>query len=343
MSADDYEFCPRCEANLTLQKGFSRELPNWICKGCGEMLINPDMEGDSDIVWICDGCGATLNVQKGFSEQCGQWKCEICGFDNTIDDSEIYLSEDEYQAELENPYRGISDEAALELSSYEEISQIENHNNISIVKDIENGNIYIRKILDIYNADIYKYFYDNPVNGMPEIMAVYESERYLIVIEEYIEGRTLSDILDNGPVRKEAAVAIVQRVWEIVCSLHRLNPPVIHRDIKPENVIISPQGKVYLLDINAAKWYDSDSKEDTVLLGTKYYAAPEQYGFGDTSSSEKTDVYALGVLLNKLVTGSFPKEKMAEGAIGEIVRDCIWLDAEKRLTDRELMERLEKL
>ena len=55
-----YEYCPRCQANLTLQKGYSNELPYWICKGCGEMLINPEI--DSEVSWICDGCGEMLNI-----------------------------------------------------------------------------------------------------------------------------------------------------------------------------------------------------------------------------------------------------------------------------------------
>ena len=56
-----------------MKKGYSNDLPNWICKGCGEMLINPAI--DSDIIWICDKCGVTLNIQEGFNDECGSWKC----------------------------------------------------------------------------------------------------------------------------------------------------------------------------------------------------------------------------------------------------------------------------
>ena len=48
----NHEFCPKCEANLTLQKGYDNALPYWVCKGCGEMLINPSLDTDSDIVPI---------------------------------------------------------------------------------------------------------------------------------------------------------------------------------------------------------------------------------------------------------------------------------------------------
>ena len=57
------EFCPRCDANLTLQRGYRNDLPYWECKGCGEMLINPNIDTETNIVWLCDECGAMLNVQ----------------------------------------------------------------------------------------------------------------------------------------------------------------------------------------------------------------------------------------------------------------------------------------
>ena len=73
--------------------------------------------------------------------------------------------------------------------------------------------------------------------------------------------------------------------------------PIIHRDIKPSNIMITEQNHVVLLDFNAAKLYTNASTNDTVLLGTKGYAAPEQYGFG--SSSPQTDIYAIGVLIKE--------------------------------------------
>ena len=50
----EFEYCTNCDANLTMQKGYSNELPYWICKGCGEMLINPEIATDTGIIWRCD-------------------------------------------------------------------------------------------------------------------------------------------------------------------------------------------------------------------------------------------------------------------------------------------------
>ena len=134
----EHEYCPRCQADLTLQKGYSNELPYWICKGCGEMLINPEVESDSDIAWICDGCEAMLNIQPGFSEDCGKWTCTECGYENMIDLSELYLSEDEYQVEKMNPYKGLTDEEVLMLSMYSEEGCIDGRGDVLLIKNKTN-------------------------------------------------------------------------------------------------------------------------------------------------------------------------------------------------------------
>ncbi len=338
-----YEFCPRCEANLTLQKGYSNSLPYWICKGCGEMLINPNVPDDSNIAWICDGCGAMLNIQPGFSDDCGVWTCTECGYANPIDPSELYLSEDEYQASLRDPYKGLSDEDALKLSMYEEISTVGERDNIIFCRDRETGREYIKKIQRIYDISVYEYLRDHPVEHMPRIIDFYEGDNALIVIEEYIEGCTVDEILRDGPVDEDVAFGIVKQVCEILDELHHLPRPIIHRDIKPSNVMIGAGSEVYLLDVNVAKWYDPDETDDTKYLGTQFYAAPEQVGYGMSASSAKSDIYAAGMLMNVMATGKFPKEELLPGAAGEIVKRCISLEPEGRYSARELIEALESL
>ena len=107
-----------------------------------------------------------------------------------------------------------------------------------------------------------------------------------------------------------------------------MDPPIIHRDIKASNIIISQEGTVTLLDMDAAKWYRDQSDRDTKLIGTYGYAAPEQYGFG--ASDERTDIYSIGVLLNVTLTGCLPSQKMAEGRIGAVIEKCVKLDPKER-------------
>ena len=343
----DYEICPHCGADLTMQKGYDNTLPNWICKGCGQMLINPNLDTDSNITWICDKCGSTLNVQPGFNESCGEWKCTECGFINKISQEEVYVSEDEYQADINNPYKGLSDEDALELSLYEEEGTIDDRKDIILVKSSEDGFRYVKKLLKTYDRTIYDYLKDHPIDHMPRICRVYESNNCLIVIEEYVEGTTLADLLEKNdsvkPLDSKYAIRIAKSICEILKVLHSLPTPIIHRDIKPSNVMITPEGDVFLLDMNVAKWYDPEKNDDTRYMGTQYYAAPEQVGYGLKASSAKSDIYALGILMNVMLTGKFPKEEKAFGKVWDIIEKCINLNADDRYSAEELLEALETL
>ena len=341
MPGYSHEFCPRCEANITLQKGYSNDLPYWVCKGCGETLINPDVPGD--IAWICDQCEAMLNIQEGFNEECGNWICTECGFDNKIDKSEIYLSEDEFKADYNSPYKGLSDEDMLALSLYSEERPVNNRDDITIVRNLDDNKLYVKKILSTYDTSVYRYLMEHPVKNMPQIAGIYESDNNLIVIEEYIAGRTLLDIISEKPIEPTKAVYIARRISYIAKELHCLEKPIIHRDIKPSNIIIDARGEAFLLDINVAKWFKENETEDTKLLGTQYYAAPEQLGYGFKASSEKSDIYAIGMILNVMVTGKFPKEEKAPEPLWSVVEKCINLNPEDRYTDEELISALDSI
>ena len=163
------------------------------------------------------------------------------------------------------------------------------------------------------------------------------------MIEEFIEGITVEKMLEEGPVPEKRAVAIAINVCKILDQLHSLSTPIIHRDIKPANIIVSPQGEVYLLDMNVAKWFDPAQVDDTRYMGTQYYAAPEQVGYGFSASSAKSDIYAVGMLLNVMITGHFPKEEKASGKIWDVIERCISLDADKRYSAAELAVTLQNL
>ena len=337
-----YEFCPRCDANLTFQKGYDNTLPYWICKGCGEMLINPELD-TGDVIWLCDNCGALLNTQEGFAESLDDWKCTECGHVNELSDKDVYESDDEYQAELGNPYRGLTDEEMLSLSMYQDESFLDEDKDIILVRNTESGKLFVKKLLTVYDKSIYAYLMDHPVMHMPRIVEIYESSNCLIVIEDYIEGNTLADMLEDAVIPEEKAIDIVRSVCKVLLTLHTLEVPIIHRDIKPSNVILSSDGSVFLLDMNVAKWYDPEKTDDTRHMGTQYYAAPEQLGYGLKASSPKADVYALGVLMNVMLTGHFPKEQKATGGVWSIIERCISLDEGKRFTVQELMTKLDAL
>ena len=230
----------------------------------------------------------------------------------------------------------------LQLSYYKQISTLNASHNVFLVQHVETGKLYVEKILSVYDKAVYEQLCQYPVENTPRIYVAVEDDARLIIIEEYINGDTLEEIIQrDGPLSESDAVHLLMQLCVIVNGLHSSFPPIIHRDIKPSNAIVTSDGIVKLLDMNAAKHYKGISGEDTQLIGTVGYAAPEQYGFGE--SSVQTDIYALGVLLNYLVTGDIPKRSPATGQIGHIVEKCTAIDPHDRYQNAaELFSALEK-
>ena len=146
-----------------------------------------------------------------------------------------------------------------------------------------------------------------------------------IVLEEYVEGITVAQVMETGKYRYLGAKKVIKQICFALHILH--SKGLVHRDIKPENVIISPKGKAVLVDMNAARKVSTADK-DTVIMGTVGYASPEQLGI--TQSDPRTDIYALGILLNVMLTGKHPSEKTAKGKSGRIVTKCTMVNPEKR-------------
>lgn len=102
-----------------------------------------------------------------------------------------------------------------------------------------------------------------------------------------------------------------------------MNPPIVHRDLKPSNIIIDKYDNMILLDFNAAKQFNGVTNSDTVLIGTQGYAAPEQYGFG--SSSPKTDIYSIGVILKELCD-----RNLTDNTFKNVVDSCMKISPDER-------------
>ncbi len=127
-------------------------------------------------------------------------------------------------------------------------------------------------------------------------------------VMEYVEGRSLQKILEDGRAYtvREAAAAGLQ-LCGIMELLHGQKPPMIFRDLKPANILVRPDGQFVLVDYGAVRKLRKDAATDTMQLGTDGYAAPEQYG-GWEQSDEKTDIYGIGAVLHHMVTGRPPLE-----------------------------------
>ena len=129
--------------------------------------------------------------------------------------------------------------------------------------------------------------------------------QYLVM--EYIDGYSLNDLLEQStkPLPERQVITWISQVCDALAYLHSQNPPIIHRDIKPGNIRITPEGKAVLVDFGIAKFYDEFSRTSTIARAvTPGYSPLEQYGLGKTD--ERSDVYALGATVYKLLTRITP-------------------------------------
>lgn len=170
-------------------------------------------------------------------------------------------------------------------------------------KDDANKQVALKALLD--EANLMKKF-DHPT--LPRIVDIIEQTDTVYVVMDYIEGESLNKVLDAyGAQPQEAVIEWAKQLSEVLDYLHTQNPPVIYRDMKPANIMLKPDGTVRLIDFGIAREYKEGKEGDTEAIGTRGYAAPEQFG-GRGQTDARTDIYSLGVTLYHLVTGKNPAE-----------------------------------
>ena len=186
------------------------------------------------------------------------------------------------------------------------------------------------------NAEVYGRLLHCTCQNLPEIYEVASREEENLVLEEFIQGDNLGDLLRDALFTPEETRSIVTQVCRALWVLHDL--AAVHRDVKPENIILRGSEAV-LIDFDAARLHKPEHKADTQVLGTTGFAAPEQYGL--SQSDTRTDIYATGILINVMLTGEHPSKKLAEGRMGRIVTRCTQVNPKKRYQSvLQLMEAL---
>ncbi len=145
-------------------------------------------------------------------------------------------------------------------------------------------------------------------SALPRIVDIIDHKDVIYVVMDYIEGVALSSVLEEyGAQPQDLVIEWAKQLCEVLDYLHTRKPAIIYRDMKPANVMLKPDGSLKLIDFGIAREYKETNLSDTVSLGTKGYAAPEQFG-GKGQTNACTDVYCLGVTLYHLVTGQNPCE-----------------------------------
>lgn len=165
---------------------------------------------------------------------------------------------------------------------------------IKLLKQSDKGTIYlvqeeagegrfVRKKLEGQHS-VYSKLQSLSHPNLPKVYETVLSGDFTIVVEEYIEGKPLG----STELSEKQFLCVVGELCGVLEYLHGRG--IIHRDIKPSNLMMADDGHIRLIDFDAARMPKEEQEQDTHLLGTRGYAAPEQYGFAQTDEIGRAHV-----------------------------------------------------
>jgi serine/threonine protein kinase len=155
-----------------------------------------------------------------------------------------------------------------------------------------------------------------------ELREFFEDEGRLILVEEYVEGRSLGNLIgrEMGPIPPEKALPLFMQVLEGIGHAHGRG--IIHRDIKPGNILVSDDGRVWITDFGIAKIAGRKGVTQTgTHVGTLFYMAPELIRGGQADG--RSDIYSLGITLYEMLAGRLPFSLENDTSEFEIMRAIV--------------------
>ena len=195
---------------------------------------------------------------------------------------------------------------------------------VRLVRHRATGRLFILRRFQ-GNGEVYRRLTGYACKELPQVYETAEQDGQVLVLEEYVEGDTIDFLLREALFTPRETRKIVRQLCRALWVLHSM--AAVHRDIKPDNVILRGDQAV-LIDFDAARLHKPESGADTQILGTTGFAAPEQYGL--SQSDTRTDIYSLGILINVMLTGEHPSQKLAGGHMGRVVARCTQVNPEQR-------------
>ncbi len=171
-----------------------------------------------------------------------------------------------------------------------------------------------------------------------------DNRNYLLI--EYIQGQTLRQIVhEEGQQSEEKVLSYAIQIAEILQYLHNQNIPIIHRDLTPDNLILSPRGKLFLIDFGSANEFVGNATG--TLVGKHAYMAPEQIR---GKAAPASDIYSFGQTLYYCLSGSDPlpllssslaqAESNLANNLNRLITQCTNLEIEQRPKLSEILSRL---
>ncbi|MBO9336444.1 MAG: protein kinase [Roseiflexus sp.] len=142
--------------------------------------------------------------------------------------------------------------------------------------------------------------------GLPKVVDHFEQDGKAYLVMEFVPGSSLLALArrEGLPFPLPRVLDWAKQICDVLEYLHNRPSPIIFRDLKPANVMLTPEGRIKLVDFGIARLFKPGKERDTQAFGTLGYSAPEQYGQSQTDP--RSDIYSLGVLLHQLLTGYDP-------------------------------------
>lgn len=144
--------------------------------------------------------------------------------------------------------------------------------------------------------------------NLPRVTDYFSDKSHHYLVMEYVEGDTLEALLKKQGSKPISEIKVLNWGVQLCRVLYFLSiqrpKPIVFRDLKPANIMVTPQGRIKLIDFGIARFFKEEKDQDTYIFGTPGYAAPEQYGTGQTDT--RSDIFSLGATLHHCLTGADP-------------------------------------
>lgn len=181
--------------------------------------------------------------------------------------------------------------------------KVSSKNKIFFIQIEESKEFALMKYIDKGMYNLYQKLLELPHKNLVKIIDTYLIEDKCVVIEEYIKGETLENkLVREGGQPLSVAEKFLIDLCDGLTFLHKND--IIHRDLSLKNILVTQSGDLKICDYDISRTIKEEGKQDTAVLGTAGYAAPEQFGYAQTD--QRSDIYSLGVVLNYILTGVHP-------------------------------------
>lgn len=217
------------------------------------------------------------------------------------------------------------------MGTYKIVAELSNKDGYrTLLLQNDDGILSVCKEVHEESVGVYRRLTENP---HPNLVSIYQISKkrvdLYVVFMEYFPSETLEECMNRIGTFSLAEMKriMLKCCWAVNC-LH--NAGIIHRDLKPSNILIDASGMIKITDFGISRICNQDKRQDTRILGTAGYAAPEQFGFSQTD--QKTDIYALGVIMNQMLTGKMPVDELYQGEykIQDLIKRCISMSPAER-------------